>query len=140
MQFYLITSPNIPDNLWLLTEVLGIDKKVHGKITEDFGQTLKPLGPDLSVVDRVVVPEDTKFAGILWGDGEHFDEYGGDTWGILGELERIGSSEVVIHGVNGEVIADFPVGEDGIPHVIPPEAFGLTRKPWWNNAYDWCKK
>lgn len=141
LQFYLIASTNIPTNLWILNEDdSGVDKKFHGKIDEDFEQVLTPLGDDLSNA-TVTVPEDTKFAGILWGDGEHFDQYITPNWGIVGEIERVGSYHCRIRGADGSVIAEFEDIKnecDDIPHVMPPEAFGLQRKPWWNDTYLWC--
>lgn len=132
-QFYLITSANTPEDLWIFSEDKGNGKDFNGKITEDFGQTLTPLGEDLTDVS-VIAPEGSKFAGILWGDGEHFDEYRGNTWGILGTIERKSSTRGVIHCVDGEEI-EF---DETIPQVMPAEAFGLTGKPWWKTAYHWC--
>ncbi len=141
-QFYLIAAAQIPANLWILNEDDETDKDFRGKIREDFGQVLTPLGDNLSDA-TVTVPEGTRFAGILWGDGEHFDEYDTPDWGILGEIERVGSYHCHIRGADGAVIAEFEdIKEDcdDIPHVMPPEAFGLRRKPWWNSEYPWCKK
>lgn len=142
-QFYLITSPNIPADLWILSEDdSGVDKDVFGRIEEDFGQVVTPLGDDLTKAS-ISVPKDTKFAGILWGDGEHFDEYCDPGWGIIGEIERIGSYHCRIRGADGSVIAEFEdIKNDcnDIPHVLPPEAFGLARKPWWNDVYHWCNE
>lgn len=141
-QFYLITSVNIPADLWILSEdeaALG-DKEFDGRIMEDFGQVLTPLGNDPTKFN-LSAPTDTKFAGILWGDGEHFEMDQAPTWGILGEIERIGMSHCRVRGVDGTVVAEFEDIEDecgGIPHVMPPEAFGLKRKAWWNNVYAWC--
>ena len=140
-QFYLIASTNIPTNLWILNEDdSGVDKEFHGQIEEAFGQVLTPLGDDLSKA-TVTVPEGTKFAGILWGDGEHFEEYNTPNWGIVGEIERVGGYHCRIRGADGSVIAEFEdIKEecDDIPHVMPPEAFGLQRTPWWNAKYPWC--
>ena len=136
-QWYLIHSPNIPENLWLLTEDTGSDKDFRGWIEEDFGQVLTPLGEDLTNV-KISVPPDTKFAGILWGDGTHFDEYKGSTWGILGEVERRSSFHGALHCVDGKEIGITFDGDDGFPHVMPPEAFGLKRHAWWNDVFTWC--
>lgn len=142
-QFYLIASSNIPADLWILTgDRNQVDKDFDGLITEDFGQTLTPIGENIPTA-TFVLPGDTKFAGVLWGDGEHFDMSREPTWGILGEIERVGMNHCCIRGADGTVIAEFTDIEDecgGIPHVIPPEAFGLKRKPWWNQVYAWCNE
>jgi hypothetical protein len=141
-QFFLITSVNIPADLWILSEdeTAQGDKTFDGRIEEDFGQVLTPLGNDLTKA-TISVPGDTKFAGVLWGDGEHFDMDRDPVWGILGEIERIGMNHYCVRGANGTVIADsleMKDGGDEIPHVMPPEVFGLKRQPWWNSVYAWC--
>lgn len=141
-QFYLVTSANIPSDLWIFTqdEADVGDKDFDGRMKEDFGQVLTPLGDDPAKFN-ISVPTNTKFAGILWGDGEHFDMDRDPTWGIPGEIERVGMNHCRIRGADGTVIAEFTDNEEecgGIPHVMPPEAFGLQRKPWWNQVYPWC--
>ncbi|SNZ20105.1 hypothetical protein [Cohaesibacter gelatinilyticus] len=139
-QFYLIFSSEIPSDLWLLDEDLDTGKKFQGTIKLGFEFELKPIGLKPSQED-VRVPEGTVFAGVLWGDGDHFEEYTENTWGILGEIVRIGAQDLVVFGQDGsEILSVESIDqEDGLPHVMPPEAFGLQRKPWWGDQFHWCK-
>lgn len=140
-KWWLIHSPQLPKDLWLLEEDLegGRGKDFHGRIAEQFGQTLISIGDDNALTNaKIKVPEDTIFSGILMGDGEHFDETVDNTWGILGEIERCGSDKCLVRGSDGEVVLNVEsVQEDGMPFVMPPEAFGLARKPWWKDVYGW---
>lgn len=65
-QHYLIYSPAIPADLHVLVEdakTFG-EKDFHGKIEEDFGQTLVPLGTDLTTA-KVKVPAAQRSARFL---------------------------------------------------------------------------
>lgn len=140
LQFYLIASPNIPQNFYPFSEDIEVEgKEFRGRLDTAFGPTLTPLGENPLLAD-IKVPADTKFAGIAWGDGEHFDDEGAPTWGVLGEIERLGPNEYLLWGMDGTVIGEFSdVGDDWLPEVMPPEAFGLTRSSWWNKRYHWCQ-
>lgn len=137
-QWFLIHSATVPADLELLREDLNSSKPIRGRIVEDFGQTLVPQGRDIALL-RINVPPETVFAGVLWGDGLHFDEYADNIWGILGELELLASDVMMVRGPTGEVVARFEFTSDltGFPRVVPPEVFGLKRARWWTGVYPW---
>lgn len=143
-QWYLITSNRIPNSNWILRgnpDRNGFD--LQETFCEDFGQVLTPLGEDLNAVSIRKVPENTVFAGFIWGDGTYFNRVDRreDYYGILGEFRRTSADTFEIHGPNGQVLIDESgFGEDEtLPRVLPPEAFGLRRAAWWEETYPWCK-
>ncbi len=141
-QWYLIFSQEIPDEFRpLVPRENSETEELPSQIREGFEHELQPLGASYDAAS-IQVPEGTKFAGILYGDGQYFQECLGRRYGVLGELQRISSDELVLRDVNGDIILEivmFDLDAPPLPAVLPPEAFGLQRAPWWKAELPWCK-
>ncbi|MEL6414269.1 MAG: hypothetical protein AAFQ15_04940 [Pseudomonadota bacterium] len=138
-QYYLFYSPVLPEGLDPLALVPARENDdLAYEFRQGFEPELRPLGS--TVAQAVVrVPEGTVFAGVIYGDGDLFRESHGRSYGVLGEFQRISYDELAVRDVNGQIVAEIDTSFVGItlPAVLPPEAFGLQRHPWWNTDKFW---
>lgn len=140
-QFYLFYSPALPEELDPLVLVRARENdNLAFEFRQGFEPALQPLGS--AVVGAAIrVPEGTVFAGVIYGDGKHFKESHGRSYGVLGEFQRISYDELAVRDVNGQIIAEIDTSFVGVtlPAVLPPEAFGLQRHPWWKTDKFWSE-
>lgn len=136
-QFYLLTSPETAadNDHWILTEDPDVDHR--DRIIPGFNHDLTPLGTDLTQAGQLRVPEGTRYAGILWGDGNLFATDVYRKFGLLGHVRLTETTEIVVHTIDGQQLGPYEDLADA-PPVMPPEAFGLTMPPWCNRVYEWC--
>ena len=140
-QYYLFFSTALPEELDpLVLDCTRENEDLAFEFRPGFEPMLQPLGA--TVVDTAIrVPEGTVFAGVVYGDGNHFRESHGRSYGVLGEFQRISYDELAVRDVNGQIIAEIDTSFIGVtlPAVLPPEAFGLQRHPWWNTDKFWSE-
>ncbi|MEO0484985.1 MAG: hypothetical protein AAF092_03625 [Pseudomonadota bacterium] len=134
-QWYLIESREVPPQFCIFD-----NKPIKGRrrIIGDFRYKLTPLGTQLFEIE-IKVTEDTKFAGVLWGNGDTFDPQAEAPQGILGELDMISRSAPCIRFADSTTLP-FPSNfeEEGRQvTLVPPELFGLTRQCWWEDKFLW---
>lgn len=138
-QYYLIHSTEAPKDF----DPFKYDESRKGqdlgsKLREDFVFTIKPLGSDLTQTNTNV-PEGTVFAGVIFGDGTYFHDDNGRGYGLLGDIQRLSFDEVAVCDIDGNIVIEVALSniDNVFLPVLPPEAFGLARKPWWNDAFNW---
>jgi hypothetical protein len=141
LQWYLLQSQEIPDGFTPFRLCRAREtQELDSTLREDFEFTLYPLGTELGTT-AIEVPEHTAFAGVIYGDGTYFADTNGRNYGILGDIQRLNFDEVAVRDIGGDVILQVALSDiDAVfPPVLPPEAFGLRRTPWWNSEYPWCQ-
>lgn len=140
-QFFLFYSSALPEELDpLVLDSTRENDALAFQFRKGFKPTLQALGTTV-VEGAIRVPDGTVFAGVIYGDGDHFKESHGRSYGVLGEFQRISYDELAVRDVNGQIVAEFDTSFIGfaLPAVLPPEAFGLQRQPWWNTDKFWIE-
>lgn len=139
-QFYLLNSRDTAktNDYWILREDPDAMGGCNDRIVSGFSHQLRPLGTDLAQTAPLLVPEGTRYVGVLWGDGELFSSGTYRKMGLLGHVRMTHTTEIVVHTIDGRQLGPFEdIAE--VPPVLPPEAFGLVQPPWWPDVYEWCR-
>lgn len=128
-KLFVITSQQIPDDLFCFEEVIHSDNDTSSRIVDGFAHQVFEVD-SFDDISSVTIDENTAFVIFRKGDGnglyEDCSEY---DYGLIAPVYTQNWTYCMVRP-NGDYIA-IPQEDTALRHAFPPEKFGLKPYPIW---------